>query len=52
MFTHFRSKIESLELIPASGGVFEVTVNGQKVYSKNETGIFPSAAEIIEKMEA
>ena len=28
------SPIESIELIPSSGGVFEVTVDGQLVFSK------------------
>jgi selenoprotein W-related protein len=41
-----------MELIPASGGVFEVTVNGQKIYSKDETGLFPDTDEVIKKMEA
>jgi predicted Rdx family selenoprotein len=26
------------ELIPGSGGVFDVTVDGTKVYSKHQTG--------------
>jgi selenoprotein W-related protein len=41
-----------MELIPRSGGIFEVTVNGEKIYSKNETGLFPKAHEVIEKMQA
>jgi len=41
-----------MELIPASGGIFEVTVNGEKLYSKNDTGLFPKAAEVIRKMES
>jgi len=40
-----------MELIPASGGIFEVTVNGEKIYSKDETGMFPSSEEIIAKLE-
>lgn len=28
-------------MVPSSGGVFEVTVNGEKVYSKKATGRFP-----------
>ena len=51
LFSHFRTRIEKMELIPASGGVFEVTVNGEKIYSKDETGLFPSSAEIIAKLE-
>jgi selenoprotein W-related protein len=37
-----------LELIPSSGGAFEVTVNGEKIYSKLETGVFPDTDEMIE----
>lgn len=37
-----------MELIPSSGGAFEVTVNGEKIYSKLDTGIFPDTEEIIE----
>jgi selenoprotein W-related protein len=41
-----------MELIPSSGGAFEVTVNGVKIYSKLDTGIFPDTEEIIKKMES
>ncbi|WP_409293067.1 Rdx family protein [Peribacillus sp. SCS-37] len=41
-----------LELVPASGGIFEVTVNNQLLYSKKETGRFPKSADIIQQMEA
>jgi selenoprotein W-related protein len=40
-----------MELIPSTGGVFEVIVNGEKIYSKDETGIFPDIDEIIKQME-
>lgn len=40
-----------MELIPASGGVFEVTVNGEKIYSKDETGMFPSSEAIIDMLD-
>ncbi|MDQ0154499.1 selenoprotein W-related protein [Robertmurraya andreesenii] len=40
-----------MNLIPSSGGVFEVTVNGEKIYSKDETGVFPKSEEIIDKMK-
>ena len=48
LFNHFRQDIEKLELIPSSGGVFEVTVNGEKIYSKKETGVFPDTEEMIQ----
>jgi selenoprotein W-related protein len=37
-------------MIPVSGGAFEVTVNGEKIYSKLDTGIFPDDEEIIKQM--
>jgi selenoprotein W-related protein len=40
-----------MELIPASGGVFEVTVNGELLYSKKESGVFPDHEELIKKIE-
>ncbi|RKL69161.1 hypothetical protein CR203_03775 [Salipaludibacillus neizhouensis] len=39
-----------MELIPSSGGAFEVTVNGKKIYSKWDTGEFPQHKEIIHEM--
>jgi selenoprotein W-related protein len=41
-----------MELIPVSGGAFEVTVNGEKIYSKLETGLFPDTDEMIKKIES
>jgi len=40
-----------MELIPSSGGVFEVSVNGEKIYSKDDTGLFPKSSQIIEKLK-
>lgn len=33
----FEPEIESISLLPGDGGVFEVTVNGQLLYSKKQT---------------
>lgn len=52
LLTHFRREITSFELIPSTGGVFEVTVNGVKRYSKLETGKFPNVDEFIAELEA
>ncbi|PCI24043.1 MAG: hypothetical protein COB67_12040 [SAR324 cluster bacterium] len=35
------------ELIRSSGGVFEIFVDGKKIYSKKATGDFPSEKKII-----
>jgi selenoprotein W-related protein len=34
----FEHQTESLKLIPSGGGVFEVVVNADLIYSKKETG--------------
>lgn len=50
MFTNrFGNKVES-ELIPSSGGVFEITLDGKLVYSKQKTGRFPDKKDIEEIM--
>ena len=52
LFTHFRGQIEKMELVPASKGAFEVTVNDKLLYSKLDTGVFPDTDDIIKTMEA
>jgi selenoprotein W-related protein len=52
LFTHFNRNIQKLELIPVSGGAFEVTLNGEKIYSKLETGVFPDTEEMIQLIES
>ena len=42
-------------MIPSGGGAFEVTVDGEKIFSKIKTGRFPEHDEIlgaIEKLKA
>lgn len=45
-----KHRVGSLKLIPSSGGVFEVIVNGQKIYSKAATGEFPDAEALVDKV--
>lgn len=33
------------------GGVFDVEVDGRRIYSKQETGRFPEDDEILEQLE-
>jgi selenoprotein W-related protein len=47
-----KQDIRSLTLVPAKGGLFEVTVNGDKIYSKKETGEFPDPAAIVKTVRA
>ncbi len=42
----FKQDIEAMTLIPSSGGRFEVTVDGELVFSKLKEGRFPEYEEI------
>ena len=35
------------ELIERGGGIFDVSVDGEVVYSKHETGRFPDPGEVL-----
>lgn len=37
-------------MIRGSGGVFNVTVGDEMIYSKHDTGRFPTEDEILEKL--
>jgi selenoprotein W-related protein len=46
------SEIDSLTLIPSDGGVFEVEVDGDLIYSKKATGRHVEDGEVEELFEA
>ena len=39
------------ELTPGSGGIFDVKLNGETVFSKHEVGRFPKDGEISDLLE-
>jgi selenoprotein W-related protein len=39
--------VTGLRLIPSSGGVFEVTVGGKKIFSKKELGRHAAPGEVL-----
>lgn len=47
----FKNRVASVEIIPSGGGVFEVDLNGRRIFSKKELGRFPEYEEIAEQME-
>jgi len=47
--TKFGKDVE-VDLIPSSGGVFEVSLDGKLLYSKQKTGQFPDQNEVEELM--
>mgnify|MGYP002623547175 CR=1 FL=1 len=47
VLTQFKQRLEGLELEPSSGGCFELSLDGDKVYSKLETNEFPDEDEMV-----
>jgi selenoprotein W-related protein len=52
LLSRYKQKIEDLKLIPAGGGCFELTVNGELVYSKLKTGSFPDEQWVLDTLGA
>ena len=46
LLNSFKQKIQQLTLIPGGGGCFEVSLDGDLVYSKLATGVFPEEGDI------
>lgn len=44
----FKRRIAGLTLIPAVGGCFEITVDGELLYSKLATDEFPDEAWVLD----
>jgi selenoprotein W-related protein len=47
----YKNQVESFELVPSGGGVFEFSVNGELVYSKRATGVHADPASLMAEME-
>lgn len=48
ILSEYKTQIEGLNLVPDRGGCFELSLNGDLVYSKLQTGEFPEEARIVE----
>jgi len=48
----YGTAIKTVDLISSSGGAFEVSLNGTLLYSKLETGEFPTTEQITTAMDA
>jgi selenoprotein W-related protein len=46
-----KQKISGFELEPSSGGCFELTVDGELVYSKLESGEFPDEDKMLAELQ-
>jgi selenoprotein W-related protein len=47
LLKQFEPEIESITLVPSSGGRYEISVNGQIIYSKLQTGRHANPGEVI-----
>jgi selenoprotein W-related protein len=41
LLSSYKQQIGEMKLIPSSGGCFELSINGDLIYSKLKTGKFP-----------
>jgi selenoprotein W-related protein len=48
LLTTFKQQIQDLKLIPSSGGCFELSANGELLYSKLKTKEFPDEQAMLE----
>ena len=46
LLTTFDSDITSLTLVPGTGGIFEVRLNGEVIFSRKEQSRFPESKEL------
>jgi selenoprotein W-related protein len=46
LLTTFESDIASLTLVPGTGGIFEVRLNGSVIFSRKNSGRFPESKEL------
>ncbi len=47
LLNHYEHKIESITLLPSSGGVFEVSVDGERIFSKAALGRHAESGEVL-----
>ena len=47
LLKHYEHLVETITLVPSDGGKFEVSVNGQLVYSKLETHRHAAPGEVL-----
>ena len=52
LLEEFEESIEEITLVPGQGGVFEVEVDGDLVYSKKATGRHAEYEEVAQSIRA
>ncbi len=48
----YGTNITGLTMIPSGGGVFEVIINNQLVFSKKELNRFPNDGEVVDLIKS
>ena len=48
----YKNRLSEVALVPSSGGAFEISVDGESVYSKLATGTFPSERQVLKDLDA
>lgn len=43
----YKNRLTRVSLVPSSGGVFEIRLDGREIYSKKATGRFPNQDQIV-----
>jgi len=46
----FESDIARVSLVPGSGGIFDITLNDQLIYSRKQEGQFPELKKITQRI--
>jgi selenoprotein W-related protein len=46
LLSTFEGDIEALTLRPGTGGIFEIHLDGERVWSRKEAGRFPDVVEL------
>jgi selenoprotein W-related protein len=50
LLTTFEQDLGGVTLVPAAGGVFEVRVDGETIWSRKQEGRFPELAELKQRV--
>jgi len=48
LLTTFKQQIRDLKLVPSKGGCFELSADGELIYSKLQAGKFPDEKAMID----
>ena len=52
LLTTYKQQIKDMKLVPSGGGCFELTVDGDLLYSKLKTGKFPDEKVMVDAVGA